>query len=129
MTMTNIILCFVYFACRGLNKNKDAEGGGMSLKEKILQELVVPEGTFLHLATKLGLQDVVRALLTAGANPFIENRQGENAYELATSDPILQVYVEELLRATAKSELVLHKCNNYSQLKNILVDPLIYKLL
>lgn len=76
----------------------------MSLKEKILQELVVPEGTFLHLATKLGLQDVVRALLTAGANPVIENRQGENAYEMATSDSIQQVYVEELLRAAAKSE-------------------------
>lgn len=76
----------------------------MSLKEKILQELVVPEGTFLHLATKLGLQDVVRALLTAGANPVIENRQGENAYEMAASDSIQQVYVEELLRAAAKSE-------------------------
>ncbi len=76
----------------------------MSLKEKILQELVVPEGTFLHLATKIGLQDVVRALLTAGANPVIENRQGENAYEMATSDSIQQVYVEELLRAAAKSE-------------------------
>lgn len=74
------------------------------MKEKILTDLVVPEGTFLHLATKLGLQDVVRTLLTAGANPVIENRQGENAYEIASSENIQQVYVEELLRAAAKSE-------------------------
>ncbi|ODM97121.1 Beta-hexosaminidase [Orchesella cincta] len=92
--------------------------GGISLKEKILQELVVPEGTFLHLASKLGLQDVVRALLTAGANPVVENRQGENAYEMATSETIQQVYVEELLRAAAKSDIA-----RIDQLIKAGVDP------
>jgi hypothetical protein len=42
----------------------------------------------------------------SGADPTAENKQGENAYELVQSDSIQQVYVEELLRATASSELV-----------------------
>jgi len=82
----------------------DGQGGGFSLKEKILRENVTPEGTFLHLATKMGLQDVVRALLMAGADPVLENKNGENSFELATSETLQQVYVEELLRATAASE-------------------------
>lgn len=77
---------------------------GEALKERILAEHTVPEGTFLHLATKLGLQDVVRALLIAGANPLVENKDGENAFELANTENIQQVYVEELLRATAASK-------------------------
>jgi ankyrin repeat protein len=85
----------------------DGQQGGFSLREKILRENVTPEGTLLHLATKLEMQDVVRALLMAGADPTVENKNGENAFELATSDSIQQVYVEELLRATAGSEYVL----------------------
>ncbi|CAG7716281.1 unnamed protein product [Allacma fusca] len=79
---------------------------GAELKEKILSEQTVPEGTFLHLATKLGLQDVVRALLIAGADPLSENKEGENSFELTQSETIQQVYVEELLRATAASNLI-----------------------
>jgi len=77
---------------------------GTNLRQKILRENVVPEGTFLHLATKLGLQDVTRTLLIAGADPTVENKQGENPFELAHSDVLQQVYIEELLRATANSE-------------------------
>lgn len=76
------------------------------MKDTVLRENVVPEGTFLHMATKLGLQDAVRSLLMNGADPTVENGSGENAYELVNSVQIQQVYVEELLRATAGSKLV-----------------------
>jgi hypothetical protein len=56
------------------------------------------------MATTLGLVDVVRALLMNGADPTVENQSGENSYELVNSDHIQQVYVEELLRATAGSK-------------------------
>lgn len=78
--------------------------GGVSLKDKILRENVVAEGTFLHLATKLGLKDIVRALLSNGADPTMENSNGDNPYEMINSEQIQQVYVEELLRATAGSK-------------------------
>lgn len=73
---------------------------------QFLKEIVLPEGTFLHLATSLGHQDIVRALLNAGADPSVENKQDETAYELALSEPMQNVFVAELLRATAKSEYV-----------------------
>ncbi|XP_021947306.1 uncharacterized protein LOC110845233 isoform X2 [Folsomia candida] len=92
--------------------------GGVSLKDKILRENVVAEGTFLHLATKLGLKDIVRALLSNGADPTMENSNGDNPYEMINSEQIQQVYVEELLRATAGSNL-----ERMDQLIKAGVDP------
>jgi len=78
---------------------------GITLRDKILTENVVPEGTYLHLTSKLCLQDVARALLMAGADPTVENKDGENPFEMTSSSEVMQqVYVEELLRATANSE-------------------------
>ena len=61
-------------------------GDGKVLKDKILKEQTIPEGTFLHLATKSGLQDVVRALLMAGADTLAENKEGENAFEVINNN-------------------------------------------
>jgi hypothetical protein len=48
--------------------------------------------------------DVVRMLLSCGADPGVQNAKGLNAIDVATSEHMRQIYVEELLRATANSE-------------------------
>lgn len=48
--------------------------------------------------------DIVRTLLSCGANPAIQNTNGHNAVDVASSDIIRRTYIEELLRATAASE-------------------------
>ncbi|KAK6621143.1 hypothetical protein RUM43_011449 [Polyplax serrata] len=69
-------------------------------KEKLLNSKVIPEGSFLLLATQLNQGDVVRNLLSSGADPNICS-----AFQAVTNDAIKQVYIDELLRATAKSEV------------------------
>lgn len=68
-------------------------------KEKLLNSKVIPEGTFLVLATQLNQGDVVRNLLSSGADPNICS-----AFLSVKSDVIKQIYIDELLRATANSE-------------------------
>lgn len=48
----------------------------------------------------------MRTLLSCGANPAIQNINGHNAVDVASSDAIRRTYIEELLRATAGSEYV-----------------------
>lgn len=48
----------------------------------------------------------MRTLLSYGADPAIQNANGHNAVDVASTDVIHQIYVEELLRATAASEYV-----------------------
>jgi hypothetical protein len=48
--------------------------------------------------------DVVRTLLSCGADPGVQNVRGLNAVDVATSEQMRQIYTEELLRATANSE-------------------------
>lgn len=43
-------------------------------------------------------------MLSCGANPAIQNTNGHNAVDVASSDIIRRTYIEELLRATAASE-------------------------
>lgn len=45
-------------------------------------------------------------MLSCGADPAVQNANGHNAVDLATSDIIRRIYIEELLRATAASECV-----------------------
>ncbi|XP_023238085.1 tankyrase-like [Centruroides sculpturatus] len=70
-------------------------------------------GTLLHLATKLDHIDIVRTLLSAGANPGIQNNMGETPIDLIATERMTNVYSEELLKATAQSDL-----NRISQLIN-----------
>ncbi|XP_067011307.1 uncharacterized protein [Anabrus simplex] len=74
-------------------------------KERILNEPLVEEGTFLYLATKLNQGDVVRTLLSCGADPGVQNSCRLNPVDTATTPQMHQIYVEELLRATANSEV------------------------
>lgn len=60
-------------------------------------------GTCLHLATKLGYADAVRALLAAGSDPTIANKEGATPFDYCSDKTILGVYNEELLQASAKS--------------------------
>lgn len=46
----------------------------------------------------------MRTLLSAGADPGIQNASGENALDTASTSHMKQIYVDELLRATGNSE-------------------------
>lgn len=46
----------------------------------------------------------MRTLLSCGADPAVKNAHGRNAVDVAASEVIRLIYVEELLRATAASE-------------------------
>ncbi|GLH15836.1 Poly [ADP-ribose] polymerase tankyrase [Gryllus bimaculatus] len=79
--------------------------GDNNTKERILNHPLSEEGTFLFLATKLNQGDVVRTLLSCGADPGVQNDRMMNAVDAATTPQMRQIYVEELLRATANSEV------------------------
>ncbi|KAK0163427.1 hypothetical protein PV327_007111 [Microctonus hyperodae] len=74
-------------------------------KEEILNQPFLEEGTFLSYASKINQVDVVRTLLSCGADPAVKNAHGRNAVDVAASEVIRLIYVEELLRATAASEI------------------------
>lgn len=48
----------------------------------------------------------MRTLLNCGADPAVQNANGHNAVDVAATDAIRRIYIEELLRATAASEYV-----------------------
>ncbi|OWF38604.1 uncharacterized protein LOC110466050 [Mizuhopecten yessoensis] len=74
--------------------------------QSVLSELNNEEGTLLHLAAKSGKTDIVRALLSAGADPGIHNAQGKTAFDLSSEfSLIITVFNEELLQATAQSNV------------------------
>nr|CAD7442185.1 unnamed protein product [Timema bartmani] len=91
---------------RSLLEACDGEGTDpIVTREYILNNPLMEDGTFLYMATKLNQGDVVRTLLSCGADPGIQNTQGLNAIDVATSEHMRQIYVDELLRATANSEV------------------------
>ena len=53
---------------------------------------------------QLGYIDIVRALLAAGSNPTITNKEGATPFDYCTEKEILGVYNEELLQAAANSK-------------------------
>ncbi|XP_011310616.1 uncharacterized protein [Fopius arisanus] len=79
--------------------------GEQITREDILNHPFLEEGTFLSYASKINQVDVVRTLLNYGADPAIKNTHGHNAVDVAASEVIRLIYVEELLRATAASEI------------------------
>ncbi|CAB3359835.1 Hypothetical predicted protein [Cloeon dipterum] len=74
-------------------------------KDKVLNSPLIDGGTLLLYATKLDQGDVVRTLLSAGADPGIQNSAGENALDTAGTIHMKQIYVDELLRATGTSDV------------------------
>ncbi|XP_076442258.1 uncharacterized protein LOC143281142 isoform X2 [Babylonia areolata] len=74
------------------------------LLKKVLGETKLEGGTLLHYATKLGKQDKVRALLSAGADPCVPSADGK--LPLDGAPPTMRsVFNQELLQATAQSNL------------------------
>ncbi|KAG1664104.1 Tankyrase-2 [Nymphon striatum] len=71
----------------------------------ILRTDCTPYGSLLHWTTKLDDTDIVRTLLSAGADPCLRNKENETAVEFILSDKMMSVYNEELLRATAQSKV------------------------
>ncbi len=53
---------------------------------------------------QIGNPDIVRALLSAGADPGVHNLDGHTPIDLASSSHICDVFSEELLQATASSK-------------------------
>lgn len=89
------LVSFVVFA-----GELDGSSGELT-KERLLNTKLIPEGSFLLFATQLNQVDVVRSLLSSGADPNICS-----AFDAVTNESIRQIYIEELLRATANSEYV-----------------------
>ncbi|MCL4131852.1 UNVERIFIED_CONTAM: hypothetical protein GTU68_003743 [Idotea baltica] len=81
------------------------DGGGIEERKQLVNSLATNDGTFLHMATKLGHNDIVRALLAAGADPGVIDRNGNTPIQVSPSSSILSIFMEDLLRATAKSEI------------------------
>ncbi|XP_033626087.1 uncharacterized protein LOC117289186 isoform X2 [Asterias rubens] len=75
--------------------------------ESVLNSITPGQGTMLHLASKLGNADVVRALLISGADPSVLDENKNTAYEKSCSDQVSRVYHDVLLQAVAQSNLVL----------------------
>ncbi|XP_064600438.1 uncharacterized protein LOC135466719 [Liolophura sinensis] len=73
--------------------------------DSVLNGLCCEEGTPLHLATKLDQPDTVRTLLSAGADAGVQNSSGQTPFELVNSEQVKDVFNQELLQATAQSNI------------------------
>ncbi|XP_035670631.1 uncharacterized protein LOC118412103 [Branchiostoma floridae] len=85
-------------------KCEDADEGDIQVK-KLLNHLDAEEQTFLHVATKQGSVDIIRTLLSAGADPGIQDKNGDTPFDLSPSQAVTNVYNEELLQAIAQSNV------------------------
>nr|XP_045591996.1 uncharacterized protein LOC123753983 isoform X1 [Procambarus clarkii]XP_045591997.1 uncharacterized protein LOC123753983 isoform X1 [Procambarus clarkii] len=80
-------------------------GGGTEERKQLINSLATEDGTFLHMATKLGRGDIIRALLAIGADPGVQDNEGNTPLQLVPSQSITAIFTEELLRATAQSDV------------------------
>ena len=53
---------------------------------------------------QLGDADAVRALLAAGADPGVHNKEAQTALDLATSPKVGDVFSQEMLQSIAQSK-------------------------
>lgn len=74
-------------------------------KDQILNQPILDGGTLLSYASKTNQGDIVRILLSCGADPAIQDANGHNAVDVSSNDTIRRIYIEELLRVTAASEV------------------------
>ncbi|RXG59905.1 Tankyrase-2 [Armadillidium vulgare] len=81
------------------------EGGGLEERKQLVNSIATDEGTFLHMATKLGRSDIIRALLASGADPGVLDKNGNTPIQICPTSSILSIFMEDLLQATAKSEI------------------------
>ena len=83
---------------------KSDPGTGVGLKS-VLARLCTKHGTLLHYAVRNSLNDSIRALLLAGADPGIRDEAGHTVLDIVSQPAMLQLFSDELLRAVAASEL------------------------
>ncbi|XP_076312660.1 uncharacterized protein LOC143226079 isoform X1 [Tachypleus tridentatus] len=88
-----------------ISASEKSSNEGQASVIDMLNDLNTQHGTLLHLATKLDHVDIVRTLLSAGANPGMQNKEGETPLDLVATDRMAMVYAEELLKATAQSDI------------------------
>ena len=50
----------------------------------------------------MGYADIVRALLSAGANVLLKNKDGKNPYEYCATESVKNAYIGELLQAVSQ---------------------------
>ena len=79
-------------------------GTGVGLKS-VLARPCTKHGTLLHYAVRNSLNDAIRALLLAGADPGIRDEAGQTVLDIVSQPAMLQLFSDELLRAVAASEL------------------------
>ncbi|RLU18416.1 hypothetical protein DMN91_008773 [Ooceraea biroi] len=60
--------------------------------DRIPNQPVLEEGTFLSHASKTNQADIVRTLLSRGADPAVQNANGHNAVDVASSVAIRRIY-------------------------------------
>ena len=83
---------------------KADSGTGVGLKS-VLARLCTKHGSLLHYAVRNSLNDAIRALLLAGADPGIRDEAGQTVMDIVEQPAMLQLFTDELLRAVAASEL------------------------
>ncbi len=64
-------------------------------------------GTLLHFAAEKGDADGVRALLSSGANPCVQNENGRTALQCTVKEDVRSAFTQELLQAVAQSKYAL----------------------
>ena len=77
---------------------------GSSLRT-VLERNCTKQGTLLHYAVQANLNDAIRALMLAGADPGVRNESNLTVIEIVESPEDLQLFSDELLRAVAASQL------------------------
>ncbi|XP_062503165.1 uncharacterized protein LOC134180096 isoform X2 [Corticium candelabrum] len=82
-------------------ENSSSGGGSVTPLQVVLDHVDDKTGTSLHHATKAGCVDIVRTLLASGANPCIRDKQNKTAYDLVPNEQMRNIYVSELMQATA----------------------------
>ena len=87
-----------------LRKSATSSTPGPSLKS-VLSSNCTKHGTLLHYAVHNNLNDAIRALLLAGADPGATNGAGESVLDVVDNPGMNQLFSDEMLRAVAASEL------------------------
>ncbi|KAH3846028.1 hypothetical protein DPMN_088324, partial [Dreissena polymorpha] len=86
-----------------LTEHKTQENS--DLQKKILTSACFNGESLLHMASREDQFDIVRTLLSSGADPTVRNVDGKFAFEISASDKTCSVYRESLLQAASQSNI------------------------
>ncbi|WAR19131.1 TNKS-like protein [Mya arenaria] len=86
-----------------LAENKSEENA--ALLKSILTTACYDGSSLLHIASKEDQFDIVRALLSTGADPTVKDLDGHFPYQVSVSEKTRHVYRELLLQAASQSKI------------------------